>query len=645
MDNVGSSSYMHRRCRSPNGEEARNLGHESQIIGMNSDGDPTALKTVCEECSECLDRKENASRLAVAMLTGRNAMRSRARWFEAVNEKVRFHGFDWTKFRSLALEIGNSRSFCHRKSVAYWASVNLIGARRGYATCDDLIDASVVVSALSLLSLTSLNLSPQVYALLGDNGLSQEFGNMQGPVDYPVPPPVEGVGGGGTGYGWSEIGTRSLNTTAGVIDVNKHPTSDLLHVWSMPSTATIGHQEHPRPLEQINLLAARNEKESAQIALRPKMSWSSGGFIGHVQIKCTDLCSNSGSKLETGKAITLRRVVPILGVPDALVPLELPSAQIGLLPGETLGLWLSIEVPATQPPGYYEGEISFLAIRAESEIEGADFYEGDKLEIKKEIQEIITRAKARGNNPQEGMQAITEELRHLMQSTLLTANRGEQGKMDIDEEYNTTLAVRLKFSLTVWDYVIPVTPTLPAVFGISETVIEDRFGLEHGSIDWYKSLDMHFQWLLHYRLSPYFCRWGDNMRVLAYTCPWPADHPKAEEYYSDPRLTAYAVPYLPVLNSSDAAKESLKRELEILRTKDHWKKAYIYLWDEPLSLEQYGHIHRMAEEIRSTAPDARVLTTYYCGVMYCNLYSFELMAYRLWSWRAKLMDYALRTLI
>ncbi|KAG6554402.1 hypothetical protein Mapa_004319 [Marchantia paleacea] len=436
---------------------------------------------------------------------------------------------------------------------------------------------------------------------------------MQGNVDYTIPPPVEGVGGGGTGYGWSEIGTRSLNTTAGVIDVNKHPTSDLLHVWSMPSTATIGHQEHPRPLEQINLLAARNEKESAQIALRPKVSWSSGGFIGHVQIQCTDLCSTSGSKLETGKAITLRRVVPILGVPDALVPLELPLAQIGLLPGETLGLWLSIEVPATQPPGYYEGEISFLAIRAESEIESADSYDGDKLEIKKEIQEILTRAKARENNPQEGMQAITEELRHLIQSTLLTANRGEQGKMDIDEEYNTTLAVRLKFSLTVWDYVIPVTPTLPAVFGISETVIEDRFGLEHGSIDWYKSLDMHFQWLLHYRLSPYFCRWGDNMRVLAYTCPWPADHPKAEEYYSNPRLTAYAVPYLPVLNSSDAAKESLKRELEILRTKDHWKKAYIYLWDEPLSLEQYGHIHRMADEIRSTAPDARVLTTYYCG--------------------------------
>lgn len=65
------------------------------------------------------------------------------------------------------------------------------------------------------------------------------------------------------------------------------------------------------------------------------------------------------------------------------------------------------------------------------------------------------------------------------------------------------------------------------------------------------------------------------MRVLTYTCPWPgnlveknedkhvlvqhfanansslsfslfyvtADHPKSDEYFSDPRLAAYAVPY------------------------------------------------------------------------------------------------------
>jgi len=85
-----------------------------------------------------------------------------------------------------------------------------------------------------------------------------------------------------------------------------------------------------------------------------------------------------------------------------------------------------------------------------------------------------------------------------------------------------------------------------------------------------------------------------------------ADHPKANEYYSDPRLAAYAVPYAPILswyfillnlyqlswfssllkliwillNSTDAAKNSLRREVEILKSKPHWSKAYFYLWDE-----------------------------------------------------------------
>lgn len=168
---------------------------------------------------------------------------------------------------------------------------------------------------------------------------------------------------------------------------------------------------------------------------------------------------------------------------------------------------------------------------------------------------------------------------------------------------------------------------------ISETVIEDRFCLEHGTKGWYDALDHHFRWLLQYRISPFFCRWGDSMRILAYTCPWPgntsifvgkticcygvwffshlfiiiiADHPKAKEYYSDPRLAAYAVPYAPILsrycsnfcqvlyqfaiyvfgsfffihNSTDAAKNSLRREVEILKSEAHWSKSYFYLWDE-----------------------------------------------------------------
>lgn len=37
-------------------------------------------------------------------------------------------------------------------------------------------------------------------------------------------------------------------------------------------------------------------------------------------------------------------------------------------------------------------------------------------------------------------------------------------------------------------------------------------------------------------------------------------------------------------HSGDAAKDYLQREVEILRTKTHWKKAYFYLWDEVFML-------------------------------------------------------------
>jgi hypothetical protein len=45
------------------------------------------------------------------------------------------------------------------------------------------------------------------------------------------------------------------------------------------------------------------------------------------------MCCN---RLVVDQSITLRRVVPILGVPDALVPIDPSSPQINLLPGYCL---------------------------------------------------------------------------------------------------------------------------------------------------------------------------------------------------------------------------------------------------------------------------------------------------------------------
>jgi hypothetical protein len=46
----------------------------------------------------------------------------------------------------------------------------------------------------------------------------------------------------------------------------------------------------------VSLLAARNERESAQIAMRPKVSWASGDMVGYLQIQCSDFCTSSGDR-------------------------------------------------------------------------------------------------------------------------------------------------------------------------------------------------------------------------------------------------------------------------------------------------------------------------------------------------------------
>ncbi|EEF52544.1 conserved hypothetical protein [Ricinus communis] len=431
-------------------------------------------------------------------------------------------------------------------------------------------------------------------------------------------PPVEGVAGGGTSYGWTDGGLHGLNLPKGSIDPSEVSTANLVHVWCMPSTANVGPQEIPRHLEPVNLLAARNERESVQIAIRPKVSWSSSGSAGAVHVQCTDLSSTSGDRLVAGQSITLRKVVTILGVPDALVPLDHPVSRISLVPGETTAIWVSIDIPSAQPPGQYEGDFIITATKTEAEYQSHCFNKAEKHRLYMELRNCLDIVEPIEGKPLnevvERVKSASTSLRRVLLSPSFSEFFSDNGSVDMmDEDAISNLSVRVKLSLTVWDFILPVTPSFPAVFGISDTVIEDRFGVEHGTDEWYEALEQHFKWLLQYRISPYFCRWGTSMRVFGYTCPWPADHPKSDEYLSDPRLAAYAVPYNRAVSGNDAGKDYLQKEIEMLRTKPHWKKAYFYLWDEPLNLEHYDSLRNMAGEIHGYAPDARILTTYYCG--------------------------------
>ena len=70
---------------------------------------------------------------------------------------------------------------------------------------------------------------------------------MQTDSDYFSPPPVEGISGGGTGYGWIDASPKIMDGE------NKQLTSDFVSVWTMPTTANVGHQEQPRLLENVSI--------------------------------------------------------------------------------------------------------------------------------------------------------------------------------------------------------------------------------------------------------------------------------------------------------------------------------------------------------------------------------------------------------
>lgn len=48
----------------------------------------------------------------------------------------------------------------------------------------------------------------------------------------------------------------------------------------------------------------------------------------------------------------------------------------------------------------------------------------------------------------------------------------------MEEDAISSLSVRVKIHMTVWDFILPETPSLPAVFGVSCVLIKKTFFLK-----------------------------------------------------------------------------------------------------------------------------------------------------------------------
>lgn len=68
----------------------------------------------------------------------------------------------------------------------------------------------------------------------------------------------------------------------------------------------------------------------------------------------------------------------------------------------------------------------------------------------------------------ERAKCATTTLRRVLFSPLFSEFFSDNGPIDMmDEDAISNLSVRVKLSLTVWDFILPATPSLPAVFGVS----------------------------------------------------------------------------------------------------------------------------------------------------------------------------------
>lgn len=173
---------------------------------------------------------------------------------------------------------------------------------------------------------------------------------------------------------------------------------------------------------------------------------------------------------------------------------------------------------------------------------------------------------------------------------LIIAGNGKRQKINLD--------------LHVYDVTLPTTPSIPATFGIIEKNLVDSASEE-------QTLENKQEWAelcLDYRMNPYFSTWlANTMRHEASSSPWKWNDPRTLDYLADPRFNRVAVPY------HSLAHNELDSMLQMLKKNNLLDKAYFYLWDEPAYMKEYSLIAQYAREIHSIMPEAKVLTTFYCG--------------------------------
>ncbi len=160
-------------------------------------------------------------------------------------------------------------------------------------------------------------------------------------------------------------------------------------------------------------------------------------------------------------------------------------------------------------------------------------------------------------------------------------------------------------SLNVVNASLPETPAIASVFGINpQNFILTGLSEEEKMEKRKEASDL----LLEYRISPYFSTWlSGTMKTECFSSPYDWNDERTWTYLADKRFNRIALP------SHGLSDEELQEMLNKAHETGLLDKAYFYIWDEPTKTAEYEEIKTLSDRIHRYAPEAKILTTFYCG--------------------------------
>lgn len=152
---------------------------------------------------------------------------------------------------------------------------------------------------------------------------------------------------------------------------------------------------------------------------------------------------------------------------------------------------------------------------------------------------------------------------------------------------------KLPFSVKVWDFALPQTPSCVTAFGLSAAYIAPQHGLDVNSAKFKRIFAKYYEMLLDHKISPYHL-------------PVDLNSNEAAKYLNDPRMTSYMIPYL-------EKDEDLKRLVKRLIDGGWYKKGYFYPVDEPNTPEGYKSFDKVVDRLRSIEPNYHIVLPFFCN--------------------------------